>query len=224
MDSTYVKTLVSDSVNVLVRSGDKNVVFEFHSRESLAKILFLEALLSRSGKADTTLRFPPLADVFVFRREAPLPQNLFYCGNSEKHQTYLRFAPLDTIPANATVSRAILTLNLERNHTFNTLDGLGCTIFLVDTVNNQTDSLSFDLRSPSTGVVALILQEDAKVEFNLTGVVQGWLIAPDFNKGLMIEPSASSRDLQRAAFHTAASNAALAPRLVIDYTTPPPID
>lgn len=220
-DSIYVQTLASDSVNVLIRADDRNVLLEYHARESLVKVPLLEVVLARTDRADTTMRFTARADAFIFRREAPLPGDRFYSGNGEKHETYLRFSPLDSVPANATVNRAVLTLNIDRDHSFITSDGFGCTILLVDSVHNQTDSLYFDLRIASTGASLLVDKDDLKAEFHLTGVVQGWLIAPQFNFGLVVEPSAPSRDLQRVAFHTAASNAALAPKLIVDYTTPP---
>ncbi len=222
LDSTYVKTLATDSVNVLIRALDRNVLFEFYSRQSTFKIPFLEIVQSRSGRPDTTLRFAALADAFIFRRAAPLPQDRFYVGNGEEYETYLRFSPLDSLPANATVNRAELTLNLDHDNTFVTSDGLSCTVILVDSVKRTADSLWFTLRFPGTGASELLGKDDLTAVFNLTGTVQGWLIAPAFNVGLAIVPSAPTRDLQRVAFHTAASNAMLAPKLTIDYTTPPP--
>jgi hypothetical protein len=208
-------------VNVVIRSLDRDVLFEFHSRQSLDRVPILELVQGRSGRPDTTLRFAARADAFVFRREAPLPNDRFYVGSTERHETYLRFTPLDSMPANATINRAILTLNIDRDNTFITSDGLGCTVFLVDSLNHKADSLSFVLRFPSTGAARVILKDDLKAEFFLTGTVQGWLLAPEFNRGLVLESGAPTRDLQRVAFHTAASSASLAPVLTIDYTTPP---
>ncbi|MGH7497024.1 MAG: DNRLRE domain-containing protein [bacterium] len=224
LDSTFVRSLASDSVNVVIRSLDRDVLFEFHSRQSFDRVPVLELVQSRTGRPDTTLRFTARADAYVFRREVPLPNDRFYVSNTERYETYLRFTPLDSIPANATINRANLRLNIDRDHTFITSDGLSCTIFLVDTVNRGADSLSFDLRFPGTGISRVIGKADLTAEFSLTGTVQGWLIAPEFNVGLAIEPGTPTRDLQRAAFHTATSNAALSPVLTIDYTTPPTVE
>jgi len=224
LDSTYVQSLTADSVNIMIRALDPDVLFEFFSRNSTFKIPFLEVTQGRSGLADTTLRFVALADAFVFRRDIPLPEDRYYVGNGEMRETYLRFTPLDSMPTTATINRAILTLNIDRDNSFINADGYACAILTVDAVKDSNhakgDTLYYTFRNSATGTT-LISKDAENVEFNLTTAAQTWLLAPTFNVGLAIEPIAPSRDVQWVAFHTAASNAALAARLKIDYTVPP---
>ncbi len=223
LDSTYVQRLANDSVNVLIRMMDPGLMLELHSRQNGVKAPFLEILQTRAGKADTTLRFAPLADAFIFRRALPLPEDRLYVGNGERRLTYLRFSTLDSLPANATVNRAILTLHIDREHTFINQDGLVSAGFLVNADSLKVpkpDSLYFSLIANATS--SNTLSKDADMaEFNLTLSAQAWINSPEINGGLTIEPTAAFWDLQRVAFHTAASNPALAPKLTLDYTTPP---
>ena len=224
LDSTYVQTWADDSTDVLIRSLDRGILFEFYSSESVVANPRLEVLVRRNERPDTTFRYPAQADAFVFQREAPVPADRFFSGNGEKHQTYLHFTPLDSMPGNATINRAILTLNIDREHSAINQDHFTCSVFLVDAIldSNQQkgDTLYYRLLANVSGT-RVISAEAAKFEVDLTGSVQSWVTFPESNKGLTIEPIYFNWDLQRVAFHSQASNPALAPRLTVDFTTPP---
>lgn len=223
VDSTLVQAWIADSTNnfgLLVDSPAPDLLVEYHSRHGVSKAARLKLVLTQSTGRDTTRFFAPNADASIFSRTITLPEDHFYLGNGEQFQTYLAFAPLDTIPANATVNYAELQLSIDSTLTLNTSDGF---TFAVDTVlaisdSNATRSYKIGILPITLGAVAAT---DRTLTLDLTTLTQSWLLLPDKNRGILLQGANPTRNVSRVAFFADRSRPELAPRLLIDYTLPP---
>ncbi len=229
IDSTYAKAWIADTsqhFGVAVRSESPDVLMEFFSRHGLSSVPRLKIVLARSTGKDTTLYANVAADAFIFSRTVTLPPERFYLGNGESFQTYLAFS-LDSIPEESTINHAELQLTIDSTYTSNNSDGFAYVAYQVKAIEN-TDSLKFIIDDPNiTGddsqiaALGLISASDETFKVNLTAIVQRWRIAPESNRGILLQSTGPSRDLNRIAFFSQHSNTAQAPRLLIDYTVPP---
>lgn len=211
---------------VLLQAPNATFMKAFHShyRTPLQPTLELVTLKRSSTKNDTT-RLSPIASVFVFNRLNMLPQGPIYVGLGEQHQSTL-FFDVSTIPTNATISRAFVTLEADTlNSAFysNRID-LELARASIDFGLNP---LQFDpsrLSSDSLSIVDIdsINATMPKITFSVRSTVQLWVASPQSNFGLVLLPSSfTGRDVTRVAFYSRETDVARAPKLQIEYTLPP---
>jgi hypothetical protein len=215
-----------DSNGILIQASSASFIKEFHSRFSLVNKPFLEVITNRAGKRDTTVHHAT-ASVFVFRRAAPLPGDRIYAGSGEQHLSSLffnlsLFRP-DTIPRNATINRALLTLDIDADNSLfvDTDYTLSLALYRtqkkygLDTLKTTADSLFLVQRE------IIARASNASIQFEVTSLVQFWTLAPPTDYGyFVVYPNFLQSSLVRLAFFRRA-DAARAPRLRIEYTTPP---
>jgi hypothetical protein len=225
-----------DSAGVLIQARNAGFMKKFYPRSNSDKPPYLELTTRmRIGNRDTTIttRRTAVASIFVFQRMAPLPDKRVYVSNGEQRQSVLFFdlraiIP-DTIPLSATVNRASLVLNVDGlNSVFvDANDLLSFSLcyalkkFGVDTLKVLTDSL-FILQ------VTSVSTSKSSVELDLTSLVQSWVRTPPEmrkppeNYGYFyLLPNSPSSSLTRATFYSREDGESLAPKIRIEYTTPP---
>jgi hypothetical protein len=217
--------LLKDSTGVLIQPHGAAFLKEFHSRVSLEKQPFLELTAVRNGRNETT-RHAATASVFVFRRSTKLSEGPLYVGNGEKHQSVFSFN-LEALPKNATINRAELTLEVDTLSSTINADEFSAALFLIlediklsplklDSLETPADTVQFLQRisvSPSM----------TSVTFVVTNAAQFWVQEPSRNYGLALLPDFPARDLSRVAFFSRETNLSRAPKLRIEYTTPPKV-
>lgn len=226
-----------DTMGVMIQAPSANFMKEFYSRASSQRQPFLELRhrVRISGRDSTVAsRRLATAAVFVFKRSgAPLPDNRLYEGNGEKFQSVAVFTLSDilpdTIPQNATVNRAKLILQTDVANSF-----------FVDTDSRLTFSLYYALKKygldtlKTTADSLLVLQANSigasntTIEFNVTSLVQSWVRTPPQIRQppesygyLYLLPEFPAISLARAAFYSHEAEVAQAPKINIEYTTPP---
>jgi hypothetical protein len=224
-------------MGVMIQARGANFVKEFYSRTSAQRQPFLELRLRAniSGRDSTIVsRRPATAAVFVFKRAAvSLVDNRLYVGNGEKLQSMAVFNLSDilpdTIPTNATVNRAKLILQADAANSFfvDSDSRLSFSLYYalknygLDTLKTSADSLLI-LQGNSIG------SSNASIEFNVTSLVQSWVRTPPQTRQppepygyLYLLPEFPTLALARAAFYSHKAGATRAPKINIEYTTPP---
>jgi hypothetical protein len=232
-----------DTNGVLLQAPSATFIKAFSSRVNSSRQPFLEVTTrTRVGSRDTTItaRRPATAAVFVFKRKMPPPAQRLQVGAGESLQSVLAFdfkkiIP-DTIPKSATISRALLTLEVDAaNSVFVDNDNVLSFTLYADRRKFDLDTLTtadfFKTRAVDT---LLTFQSEAvgvsskSVQFNLTGLMQSWVRFPPEERTppqtygyFYLVPDFPSLLLARAVFYSREAEAARAPQLKIEYTTPP---
>jgi hypothetical protein len=211
---------------VLIQAPDASFTKAFHSHFSTPKQPVLELItLTKGNTKNDTARYSAVASVFVFHRLVELRKGPLYVGLGEQHQSSL-FFDVSAIPRNATISRALLTLEVDTlNSTFysNRLD-----LQLSQAINNfNLDPLRFQpfTSYPDSLIITDIDSVNSsmnKITFLVTTPVQRWVLDSGENFGVILFPiTFTGRDLTRAAFYSRETDATRAPKLEIEYTLPP---
>lgn len=211
---------------VLIQAPNAAFTKAFHSTFSSPKQPVLELISLKRGNAkNDTTRHSATASVFVFRRLAELDKNPLYVGISEQHHSVF-FFDVRAIPSTATISRAMMTLEVDTLNSAFYSSRLDVQL-LQSTKNFDLNPLLFDpLRfSPDslrTVDVDSVNASTQRLTFTVTSAVQQWVLDSKNNFGLILFPlSLNGRDLTRAAFYSKEADPARAPRLQIEYTLPP---
>lgn len=229
IDSTLVQSWIADTTNnfgLLVNSSAPDLLVEYHSRNGITKVPRLKLLLTQSTGRDTTLSFAASADASIFTRSGILPTDRLYLGNGEQWQTYLKFTPLDSIPANATINRAELQLSIDSTNTLLNADGMTLSVYVVKSIES-TGELKFilddpnDVNDPLLVGAGVVLPADQTLKITLRTLTQSWILEPEKNFGILLESVSPTRDLSRVAFFGGHLDPERAPRMQIDYTIPP---
>jgi hypothetical protein len=230
LDSTVVKSWRDPNLaanGALLKASNASFLKVFHSSLSVLKQPVLELITRKrsSAKNDTTLHNIG-STVFIFQRLAPLPPGPIYVGNGERHTGVLYFN-VAAIPKSATISRATLKIEVDTLSSALTSDGVTMRAFPQDVdyqlspnrIFAHSDSLSLTqlLQLP----VANASAKNVAPSFEVTSVVQAWVLNPSQNYGLALIPATPRSDLSRVALFSKETNPARAPKLEIIYTTPP---
>jgi hypothetical protein len=231
-----------DTNGVLLQAPIATFIKAFPSRFNPARQPFLEVTTrTRVASRDTTItaRRSATASSFVFKRLAPLPAQRLHVGNGESLQSVLsfdlkKFIP-DTIPKSATISRATLSLQFDAaNSVFvDSDDILSLTLYVdlrrfdldtlkaTDFFQEPLDSLLF-FQSATVGI------SNTSIQFDITGLMQRWVLLPPEERTppqsygyFYLVPNFPALLLSRAAFYSRKDGESLAPKLKIEYTTPP---
>lgn len=214
---------LKDSTGVLIQSHDATFMKEFHSRLSFENIPVLQVVAISNGRNDTT-RTVSTASVFVFKRSMELLKGPLYVGNGEKHGSFVQFS-LDSIPKIATINHAELTFEVDTLNSVLNADELSASLYFL-LADIKSSPLKLDSLDTPADTVQFIQRVSIApgatfVSFNMTNVVQLWVLEPTRNYGVALLPDLPERDLLRAVFYSRKTDPQRAPQLRIEYTTPP---
>jgi hypothetical protein len=230
LDSTVVKSWRDPNLaanGALIRAANASFLKIFHSAFSVLKQPILELITrKRSSTTNDTTRLNVGPTVFIFQRLAPLRPGPIYVGNGERHTGVLYFN-LAAIPKNATISHATLTVEVDTLSSALTSDGVTMRVFAQD-VDYQLDPNRIFARSDSLSLTQLLQLPVANAStkniapsFEVTGMVQSWVLDASKNHGVALLPTSPRSDLSRVALYSRERNPSRAPQLQIIYTTPP---
>lgn len=222
------RTKAGREKGVLIQTSGATFIKSFNSNLSAQKPPVFELItLKRGNTKNDTTRLTASAAVFIFQRTGELRQGPIYVGLGEQHQSVL-FFDVTAIPPNTTISRALLTLEVDTlNSIFysNRLDlQLAYPIDPDSTKDYKFDPLRFGSLSAALRTAALdtVNISTKMITFTVTNPVQLWVSDSKKNFGVNLFPiSFTGRDLTRAAFYSRETDAARAPKLQIEYTVPP---
>ncbi|MCI0696461.1 DNRLRE domain-containing protein [candidate division KSB1 bacterium] len=231
-----------DTNGVLLQAPTATFIKTFPSRFNSSRQPFLELTTrTRINNRDSTIttRRSATASGFVFKRLAPLPAQRLYVGNGESLQSVLsfdlrKFIP-DTIPKSATISRATLSLQFDAaNSVFVDSEDIFSLTLYVDLRKFGLDTLkSADLfQAPLDSLLSFqsisVGASSTSVQLNITSLVQRWVLLPPEERTppqsygyFYLVPDFPALLLSRAAFYSRENSESLAPKLKIEYTTPP---
>ena len=224
------RTIEGRQQGVVIQAPDATFMKAFGSHFSTPKQPVLELItLKRGNTKNDTTRLSPTVSIYLFQRQAALRKGPLYVGLGEQHLSSL-FFDVSAIPKNATISRALLTMDVDTlNSVFysSRLDLQLAYVGPVQIPNYNFNPLRFEpfgayqdtLRTAELDTVAASLKQ---VTFAVTNAVQQWVSDSKNNSGVILFPvSFLTRDLTRAAFYSRETDAARAPKLQIEYTLPP---
>ena len=231
-----------DTNGVLLQAPTATFIKAFPSRFNSLRQPFLELTTrTRIANRDTTIttRRSATKSAFVFKRLVPLPAQRLYVGNGESLQSVLafdlrKFIP-DTLPKSATISRATLSLQLDAaNSVFVDNDDIVSLTLYVDLRKFALDTLKAAdfFKAPLDSLLLFqsgtVSTSSTSIQLNITSVVQRWVLLPPEQRTppqsygyFYLVPDSPGFLLSRAAFYSRQDGEALAPKLKIEYTTPP---
>jgi hypothetical protein len=216
MDSSQA----SENFGILLASfpPDTGYFIEFFSRESTSDE-FKGPRMTIYITQDTThetYNVYPTQDTFIANtRREPTSDRLFI-ANGIALRSMLSFN-VDSIPDNATINRALLTLYSDTLLSFpDHRESFDVIVYPVTDGSWPIPAVPFD----STMGIAGSVIEDSSV-MNLTPFVQGWTAGFTTNYGLLLIGWNERNDLHRRAFYSIATDSHRQPKLKIFYTLPP---
>ena len=156
------------------------------------------------------------ADLFLADIEKELTEDILDVGNGSAFHAYIKL-DLDTIPPNATINRALLTLTSDTTLSFPSHGDLfAATVFsVVDDVWTAPEVGLDSTTFYTAGVYGDTLM------FTLTDLVQEWTAGIRDNFGLLIAGNSERVNLNQRGFYSMTADPALRPRIKINYSLPP---
>ncbi|MFQ5705849.1 MAG: DNRLRE domain-containing protein [bacterium] len=226
-DSSVVIPIDPALVNAWIDSSVANqgILIDF-SRE-----LFIEEFFSKDNSTqrpqlqlqymveDTlqTNSFVATADAFLFKRTSPLPSGPIYVANGLNRRSILKFK-LSEIPREATVSKAMLDLNIQLGNTLLTGDGLKIQVVPLLSEFVSPDSFKTDA---SFVLERDVSASDGSIQMDIRSLLQTWVSQTRENFGFVIRSRNPDRDVSRIAFFSTEIDTSLAPKVAVDFTIPP---
>jgi len=198
---------------------DTGFIMQFYSKESpleWASVPQLTIYVTRDSIQSTYTKFPT-ADAYIATAPYDPTSERLYIADGAQLRSLL-FFDLDSIPENATVNRALLTLYNDTTLSFP--DHSAPFEFVAFICTDTTwwssfETFAFDSSLSFTGSV-----EDDSAVINLTFYVQNWTIGIKENNGIILLGKNERSDLMRRAFYSR-TDSQKKPRLEIIYSLPP---
>ena len=208
--------LLSFAEEPLTSSGEGFITM-FYSTNTETQWPLLNISWSATDTSDTTIA-GPTADVFIANRQNQWPFDTeptrLMVGNGYIYRSLLQFNIQDSIPDEATVVQALLTLFIDHEYSF--FDAMDVGIYRV-TGSNWTDP-EFDWNQITW---TTLTSEEDSVVFNVQAVVQDWVAGETPNYGFLVKSLHEDWDVSSFVFHSSESQPHQRPRLDVAYTTPP---
>lgn len=168
---------------------------------------------------DSTVAITPYADIYAVRRTTNWPfddkPDQLMVGSGIAYRSLLHFDIGNTIPPEATVIRAPLTLYIDDDYIF--FDGMSIAVHVL-TDRSWADPQFSGTQINWTNVAA----DDDFVVLEIRTAVQSWVNGTAVNHGLLIRSLYEHYGITSFVFHSLDSdNPALRPKLEVWYATPP---
>jgi hypothetical protein len=213
-------TSMVDNYGVLINFSNSNFIKDFFSINNDANQPRLELYFLRNGSERDTTFTVASADAFLVRSLTEPSVGPLYVDNVFSRQSIVKF-DLSSIPRESTINKAILQLNVKRENSILTNDGVAIQIirlaepFIAPNVF-KTDSLF-------NPIVALVKESETFVSIPIRTMLQAWTSLAVENHGFLIKTGTPGRDVSRVSFFSSAVDPSLAPKITIDYTVAPEV-
>ena len=224
----------SDTDGVVLIASPSGFIASFHSRFSDATNSLLPALNVKHivGEDTSTTRIIASADGYLLNIISEIPDsepdNLFIGGGAAyRSMALIDSTMIDSIPVNASIVDASLTLTIDRESSFlpeskSAVNGIGISL-LFDLVESTggTDSLSV-IDETDFNPVALPIDGD-KMTLDLTRLMQQWVVGDRESFGIALWSNSESSHLFWISFYGRNSSVSdsLKPNIDIYYVNSP---
>jgi hypothetical protein len=225
-------TNTSSNYGILLDFSDASFMAQFISSDASASMGYASVVYkTKAGVLDTVTTY--------ISNDASLLQNLtttpvktlerdkdrLQINNGTGYRSLLRF-DLSTIPKNATIHQALLSLYVDKANS--DTDSSGVTVYADAVVNDSTwNPVSLALDTLTTYPQASAYEDVDKVEFStsttiaaMSAVVQNWALSNPPNYGMVLYGS-SGQDGQWISLYSGKDQPAYKPVLKITYSLPP---
>lgn len=216
MDSSQA----SENFGILLESSPPDTGFfvEFFSREDISDVFKgprIRIYLTQDTTHETSIKYPTQDTFIANTRQEPTSDRLFVADGIAL-RSMLSFN-VDSIPDNATINRALLTLYSDTLLSFpDHRESFELIVYPVTDGIWPIPAVPFD----STMGIGGSVIEDSTVMI-LTPFVQGWTAGFTTNYGLLLIGWNERNDLNRRAFYSTTADSHQRPKLKIFYTLPP---
>ena len=222
---------------VLIASGwGISFISSFHSRSSSAANSLLPALqvthMEEGDTSNTTTRIIASADGYLLNLLSELPESepdkIFIGGGAAyRSMVLIDSSMIDSIPVNASITDANLTLTIDRRKSLlpvsnSAVNGIGISLlFNFVESTGGTDSLFVIDRNDSTSVALPI--DGNEMTLGLTRIMQQWVAGNRENLGIALWSNSESSQLFRISFYGQNSSVSdsVKPNIDIYYVNSP---
>ena len=226
----------SDTDGLVLTASPSDFIASFHSRSSNAANSLLPALIvkyKKEGDDSTyTARIVASADGYLLNIPPELPESnpdkIFIGGGAAyRSMVLIDSSMIDSIPANASITDANLTLTIDRESSLlpfsnSAVNGIGIRLLFnfVDSMRETDPQFVID-RSDSTSV-ALPTDGD-KMTLDLTRIIQQWVAGNRENLGIALWSNFESSQIFRISFYgqNSSKGDSLKPNIDIYYVNSP---
>lgn len=235
LDSTVVENWIRNSstnYGLFIDFSDANFMARFLSTDYSTEMCYSQVVYTTAaGVLDTAIVYAA-TDVSLLqnlRSDKPLTleKNIdrLWVDNAAGYRSLLRF-DLSSLPTNATIHRALLSLTVDTENSNTHTDGLllTCDAVVGDSLWNPLLAASDTLSSYPT---AYGYDDDATLAFSgstataaMSVIVQNWTLTTTPNYGLILTGS-FGYDPQRLSIYTGQDHPEYTPKLTITYSLPP---
>lgn len=201
----------SQNYGIVLTSSSASFMVEFFSRH-VTNGPNLTLYLTQ----DTTQTIASSTDAFIATTyENPTPDRLFI-ANGTALRTLL-FFDLSSIPAEATINRALLTLHSDTSLSVpNHSEPFDLLVYTATNSPWPIPSVPYDSTISITGNV-----EDDSVTINVTSTIQNWSSGKNENHGFLLVGKSEKSNLSRRAFYSTSADSVWRPRMEVFYSLPP---
>jgi hypothetical protein len=218
---------------LLLKADDATGIASIDAYESQLNLSYIQLVYDNTSGETDTLNMNVLADATVFEYDSSVPAenvlfddpDLMRVTNLDGFRALMRF-DLSTIPQNATIHQALLTLYLDPDRSETAFDGTTIEMFPVKDDSVWTaETIAIDsARTPIQTVADLendIVRFDSQsAMLNFNDLIQTWLLDKQPNYGLLLQSASYGSNAASYSFYTGQSDSTKTPELKIIYSLP----
>lgn len=203
---------------LLLKCTGGEVMKEYYSGEGqeFAEDENLMTSLRVIGQTAGTTIYPqalPRDDISLFTGSEEAPSDRITIDDWRVFRGFIQFS-LDSVPSTATINKALLLLNMDKEQS---IFKDNATLFQGHLVNENYSGGGapvFDADS------AIGRHYNYQMAMDMTGQTQFLLIKKIPNYGLVLKTSDEGNDISRFVFYTASADTSVSPKLILFYTLP----
>ncbi len=195
---------------------DTGSLIHYYSANAFEGVLPTLTIFYKENTTLTTKDITPSEDTYISNSQQEPRSDRLFIANSIAFRSLLYFS-IDTIPANATINRALLTLHADTSLSFP--DNSYPFSLSVYPVTDQSWPIPLVPYDSSTYIEEIL--EDDSISINVTSLIEGWKYNFLENGGLILKGIDEDENLLQRVFYSTSADSALRPSLEIMYSTPP---
>lgn len=213
----WMDTAVSpQNHGILITASSANFIVEFLSEDEDENSPSLTLHVTQDATQDT-LVISPEEDTFIATTQLEPTSDRLFIANGTALRTLLFFNVVDSIPDDATINRALLTLYADTTQSFP--DHAETFKILAHPVTDNSWPIPMVPYDSTKSLEGSIEGDSALI--NVTPMVQEWTSRAEENNGLLLLGKDEKKNLLRRVFYSTTADSFLQPRLEIFYSLPP---
>ncbi len=207
--------VVPQNHGILISSSSAPFIVEFFSKNHAESKPILTLHVTQDATQDT-LVISPEEDTFIATTQLDLTSDLLFIANGAALRSLL-FFDVDTIPYDATINRALLTLYADTTQSFpDHSETFEIRAYPISNGSWPIPWVPYDTTRVLTGSI-----EGDSAVINITLLLQEWTSYSIENNGILLLGEDENENLLRRVFHSTSADSALRPKLEMFYSLPP---